>query len=165
MQSNSGTDVLMVEQDGTGYSLHAVGNTSSAIYAETTSQNASTNYTILSVNRAPGGTGLRSEAQANTGHGFGVMGVSFGDTGTGVYGENSRLTGTTYGVRGKSLSDSGIGVFGTNLSPTGSTVGSWAAPAARREPQRYSMHPTAAKFLAAEQPALRNSDLTVREIL
>ncbi len=122
MQSNSATDVLMVEQDGTGYSLHVVGNSNSAILAETTSQSDST-FTILSVNHAPGGTGMRAEAQATTGHGFGVMGVSFGDTGTGVYGENSRLTGTTYGVRGKSLSDSGMGVFGTALSSTGPTTG------------------------------------------
>jgi hypothetical protein len=122
MQSNSSTDVLLVEQDGAGYALHAVGNATTAIFAETTTQ-SSAYFTILSVNHAPGGTGIRAEAQANTGHGFGVMGVSFGDTGTGVYGENSRLTGTTYGVRGKSLSDSGMGVFGTALSSTGPTTG------------------------------------------
>ncbi len=122
MQSNGSTDVLMVEQDGTGYALHTAGNSNSAIFAETRSQSAA-NYTILSLNHAPGGTGIRAEAQAGTGHGFGVWGVSYGDTGTGVLGENPQTTGATYGVRGKTVSDSGIGVFGANLSATGATTG------------------------------------------
>src|SRR6185437_9168456 len=122
MQSNSATDVLLVEQDGSGLSLHAVGTGNSAIFAETPSQRFS-GYTVLSLNHAPGGVGLRAESDATTGHGFGIMGIALGDTGTGVYGENSRSTGTTYGIRGKTLSDSGIAVFGNSLSTTGATTG------------------------------------------
>lgn len=122
MQSNSATDVLLVEQDGSGFSLHAVGTDGSAIYAET-AFSTSPNFTIVSLNRAQGGVGIRSVADASTGHGIAVWGVSNGDTGTGVLGETTQSTGTTYGVRGKTASNSGVGVMGVSLSGTGPTVG------------------------------------------
>jgi hypothetical protein len=122
MQSSSAADVLLVEQDGAGYALHAIGASNGALFAETSSQSIS-NFTILSLNHAPGGTAVRAEAQADTGHGIGVWGGAYGETGTGVLGENPALAGTTYGVRGKTFSDSGIGIFGANLSQTGSTTG------------------------------------------
>lgn len=121
MQSNSSTDVLMVEQDGPGYALHAIG-TNAAILAETPAGNPPF-FTILSVNHSQGGIGLRAETQAATGRGIGVWGVSYGDAGTGILGETTQATGTSYGVRGKAVSDSGVGVFGVNLSPAGPTTG------------------------------------------
>jgi hypothetical protein len=121
LQSNGATDVLLVEQDGAGYALHAVGTANSAIFAETPAGN--TAFTIYSANRAASGIGARADALATTGHGIGLWGVSYGDTGTGVLGETTQTTGTTYGVRGKTVSTFGMGVFGTNLSPTGATTG------------------------------------------
>lgn len=121
MQSDSSTDVLLVEQDGPGYALHAIGS-NAAILAETPAGNTPF-FTVLSVNHSQDGIGLRADAQANTGRGIGVWGVSFADSGTGVLGETTQGTGTTYGVRGKVASDSGIGVFGASLSITGSTTG------------------------------------------
>lgn len=122
MQSNSTTDVLLVEQDGNGFSLHAVGTGNSAIFAETPSQTFS-GYTVLSLNHAPGGVGLRAESDANIGHGFGLWGVAYGDTATGVLGENPAAKGNTYGVRGKVASDSGTAIFANSTSTIGSTIG------------------------------------------
>ena len=119
--ANSATDAFTVRQDGSGIASHIIAQTNNALLAETTSASTAQN-TILSINRAPEGTGLRAESQASTGSGAGVWGISAGQ-GTGVVGEATQITGVTYGVRGISASDSGIGILGVNRSTNGATTG------------------------------------------
>jgi hypothetical protein len=120
--ANNATEAFTVQQDGTGIGTHVTAQTNNALLAETTSTSTAQN-TILSINHAPNGTGIRAESQASTGSGSGVWGVSAGDHGTGVVGEATQSSGTTYGLRGISASDGGIGVFGVNSSASGAATG------------------------------------------
>jgi hypothetical protein len=109
--ANSATEAFTVQQGGSGIAAHITALTNNALLAETTSTGTS-QATILSINHAPEGTGLRAESQASTGSGAGVWGVSAGDRGTGVVGVNLSPTGATTGVRGESNSPDGTaGVF------------------------------------------------------
>lgn len=122
-EASTTTEVLLVQQDGTGYAMHAIANSNPAVFAVTTSTTTANN-TIYSGNFSPSGVGLRSETLASSGHGIGVWGVSLGSDGaTGVLGESPQSTGFTFGVRGKNASANGIGVFGFNSSLTGATTG------------------------------------------
>lgn len=109
--ANSATDAFTVRQDGSGIASHIIAQTNNAILAETTSTSTAQN-TILSINRAPEGTGLRAESQASTGSGVGVSGISASDGGIGILGTNRSPNGATTGVRGESNSPDGTaGVF------------------------------------------------------
>src|SRR5579859_237946 len=68
------TEVFEVRQDGSGIGAHFIAQTNNALLAETTSASTAHN-TILSMNRAPDGAGVRAESQASTGSGSGVWGV------------------------------------------------------------------------------------------
>ncbi|HEY2914031.1 MAG TPA: hypothetical protein VGK21_11775, partial [Candidatus Angelobacter sp.] len=83
--ANSSTDAFTVRQDGSGIGAHITAQTNNALLAETTSTSAA-QTTILSINRAPEGTGLRAESQASTGSGSGVWGISASDGGIGILG-------------------------------------------------------------------------------
>lgn len=109
--ANSATEAFTVQQDGSGIASHIVAQTNSAILAETTSTSTA-QTTVLSINRAPEGTGLRAESQASTGSGVGVSGISASDGGIGILGTNRSPNGATTGVRGESNSPDGTaGVF------------------------------------------------------
>ncbi len=120
--ANSATDAFTVRQDGSGIASHIIAQTNNALLAETTSASTAQN-TILSLNRAPEGTGLRAESQSPAGSGVGVWGMSAGDHGTGVVGEATQITGLTYGVEGISSSNGGVGILGANRSASGATTG------------------------------------------
>lgn len=122
IEASTPTEVLLVQQDGAGYALHAVATSNSAVLAVTTSTTSS-NPTIYSANFSPIGVGTRSEVLPSKGTGIGVWGASFGDGGTGVLGDEASATGSTYGVRGKNASVAGTGVYGINLAATGATTG------------------------------------------
>src|SRR6185503_2010174 len=119
--ANSATDAFTVRQDGSGIASHIIAQTNNALLAETTSASTAQN-TILSLNRAPEGTGLRAESQSPAGSGVGVWGMSAGDHGTGVVGEATQITGLTYGVEGISSSNGGVGILGANRSASGATT-------------------------------------------
>jgi hypothetical protein len=109
--ANSSTDAFTVRQDGSGVGAHITAQTNNALLAETTSTSAAQS-TILSINRAPEGTGLRAESQASTGSGSGVWGISASDGGIGILGVSRSPSGATTGVRGESNSPDGTaGVF------------------------------------------------------
>lgn len=120
--ANNATEAFNVLQDGAGMGLHVTSQSNNALLAETTSTSTAQN-TISSINRSPGGAGIRAESQAPTGSGSGVWGVSAGDHGIGVVGEATQNTGTTTGVQGISASDGGVGVLGVNRSSSGTATG------------------------------------------
>ncbi|HEX3153039.1 MAG TPA: hypothetical protein VHV32_00355, partial [Candidatus Angelobacter sp.] len=109
--ANSVGEAFTVQQNGSGIAAHITAQTNNAILAETTSTSTAQD-TIMSVNRAPGGTAVRAESQASIGSGSGVWGVSAGDAGIGVLGASRSASGATTGVRGESNSPDGTaGVF------------------------------------------------------
>lgn len=109
--ANSATEAFTVQQGGSGIAAHITAQTNNALLAETTSTGTA-QTTILSINHAPEGTGLRAEAQASTGSGAGVWGISDSNSGIGILGVNRSPNGATTGVRGESNSPDGIaGVF------------------------------------------------------
>ena len=120
--ANSAGEAFIVRQDGSGVAARITSATNNALVAETASTSTAQN-TIMSINRAPGGTAIRAESQALTGSGSGLWGVSAGDQGTGVVGEATQTGSTTYGVQGISAGNGGIGVLGTARSTTGTTTG------------------------------------------
>jgi len=69
--ANSTTEAFTVQQTGAGVGAHITTQTNNALLAETTSTGTS-QTTILSINHATEGTGLRAESQASTGSGIGV---------------------------------------------------------------------------------------------
>ncbi|MFL6438648.1 MAG: beta strand repeat-containing protein [Terriglobales bacterium] len=91
---NNQSQVLLIQQQGTGYAVYA---TSLAAHA------------VAGVNLRDAG-------------GIGIYGTSTGN-GTGVLGEMSVTAGVSYGVRGKTQSTSGVGVFGNSLATSGTGTG------------------------------------------
>jgi len=104
--ANNTSQVVLVQQNGTGSGLTATATTGLAINAKSTST------AIYGDNT---GTGTTS----------GVEGITSSPAGRGVYGFNTATTGTNFGVVGSANSPSGIGVFGSNGASTGVATGVW----------------------------------------
>jgi hypothetical protein len=105
---NNSSQVVLVEQNGTGSGLTAIATTGLAVNAKSTSTAIYGNNT---------GTGNTS----------GVEGTTSSPAGRGVYGLNTATTGTNFGVVGSASSTSGIGVFGSNAATTGVATGVWGS--------------------------------------
>jgi len=122
LAGSTDTQVLLVEQDGTGYALKVMGGSNTAVFASN-DQNAPRVPTIYGASRGVDGVAVRGDALAGSGSGIGMWGVTGAPGGTAVLGEAVQTTGLSYAVRGKNPSDAGVGVYGVNLSPTGFTTG------------------------------------------
>jgi hypothetical protein len=127
-------EIVLVQQSGTGYALHAVGaGTVATVFAESNGtapavQGASnvasgTVIGIYGTSQSPNGTAVRGDANATSGSGIGVWGVSRGPSGRAVLGQSVSATGATFGVQGQVFSPSGIGVHGLATSTTGFNFG------------------------------------------
>lgn len=113
-QATNSTQVVNVQQSGTGYGLKASTSSTgpvSAIFGQATGTSGFNNG-VWGRTYSPSGVAVRGEAMANTGGATGVAGFAdFTYTGIGVYG-HAKYNG--FGVFGQvdSLDNSGIGVFG-----------------------------------------------------
>jgi hypothetical protein len=103
---NNASQVVLVQQNGSGSALVATATTGMAVNAKSTSTAIYGNNT---------GTGTTS----------GVEGITSSPSGRGVYGFNTATTGTNFGVVGSANSTAGIGVFGSNGATSGPAVGVW----------------------------------------
>jgi len=112
--ATNSTQVVNVQQSGTGYGLKATTSSTgpvSAIFGQATGSSGFNNG-VWGRTYSPAGVAVRGEAMANQGGPTGVVGFSdFSRTGIGVYG-HAKYNG--YGVFGQidSLDNSGIGVYG-----------------------------------------------------
>lgn len=120
LQDANNTQVLLVQQQGSGYAVYAT-STSNAAIAGINSGGTAGGIGIYGASQAPNGVGMRAESTASSGAGLGVWGVSF-NNGTGALGEATPTSGPAYGVRGKTYSTSGIAVFGNSLAASGATT-------------------------------------------
>jgi hypothetical protein len=100
------SQVVLVQQNGSGSALTATATTGLAINAKSTS------------------TAIYGD-NTGTGNTSGVEGITSSPAGRGVYGFNTATTGTNFGVVGSANSTSGIGVFGSNGAATGAATGVW----------------------------------------
>jgi hypothetical protein len=92
------TQVVKVQQNGTGYGLYA---------------------------RAPSNTALFGEVTGASGTTYGVKGVTPSTTGAGVAGFNTAATGTAYGIVAQTSSTGGTALYALATAATGLTVGLW----------------------------------------
>jgi hypothetical protein len=112
--ATNSSQVVNVQQSGTGYGLKAATSSTGAvgaIFGQATGTSGFNNG-VWGRTYSPAGVGVRGEAMANTGGPTGVAGFSdFSFSGIGVYG-HAKFNG--YGVFGQidSLDFSGAGVFG-----------------------------------------------------
>jgi hypothetical protein len=113
-QATNSTQVVNVQQSGTGYGIKASTSSTgpvSAVFGQATGTSGFNNG-VWGRTYSPAGVAVRGEAMANTGGPTGVAGFSdFSRSGIGIYG-HAQYNGI--GVFGQidSLDNSGIGVFG-----------------------------------------------------
>jgi hypothetical protein len=93
---NNATDVVFVDQTGTGFAVRGRSTTGAAVAGVSTS---------------------------TTGASPGVQGSSRSDTGKGIVGLATHATGLTMGIRGEALSTAGRGIVGIASASSGPTVG------------------------------------------
>lgn len=104
-------EVVIVQQNGTGFGLNAVSINGSAIKAQSLGV-GSGNATIL------------AQATSTTGAPVAIQGESFGQTGIGVQGIATSPSATSnVGVRGEAAGSAGRGVVGMATNGSGPTVG------------------------------------------
>jgi hypothetical protein len=116
------TEVVFVEQSGTGYGLRATAPSNSGLRGETT-DTTGTPAGVEGVAAANRGRGVYGHTTNTTGRNIGVLGESNSVDGTGVFGSALAATGNTTGVRGDVQSTTGVGVFGFARALTGTPVG------------------------------------------
>lgn len=127
--ASSIADSAIVESSG----LVGIGTTKPQVPLDVESSTA--NYTIIAINRKPGGYGISGEASDTTKFNFGVLGRAFGPAGSGIdgvsygvggTGVNAAATDTTkanFGVSGSAFGPGGTGVAGTATGKTTANIG------------------------------------------
>ncbi|MEO6119469.1 MAG: hypothetical protein ABIP12_02175, partial [Terriglobales bacterium] len=104
-------EVVVINQNGSGFGLNVVSINGSAIKAQ-------------SLGVGTGNATILGQATATTGAPVGVQGESFGQTGIGVQGIATSPSATSnVGVRGEAAGTAGRGVVGMATNSSGSTVG------------------------------------------
>ena len=107
---NNTTEVVKVEQQGTGFALNAEGPNNGVIGKAT--QTTGGTFGVRGINLSTGGIALFGDARATTGATFGARGDSASTTGRGRFGFASAASGLTIGVLGVASSAQGTaGVF------------------------------------------------------
>lgn len=122
------TNIVAVQQLGTGKGLVATTTSGVAVAATGGSQGVSGSGAKLGVaGLAKGAAGVGVQGQSTdvadaTGADIGVQGIAANSTGAGVSGSNTATSGVAIGVAGSSSSVSGIGVQGKVTAPNGQAV-------------------------------------------
>ncbi len=114
-----GTDVVYVENLGTGRGIQAYAPSDTAIWGKTDSGLAG----VDGRNTSETGRGVYGYASHSSGSNYGVFGRTASTAGDGVYGEATAASGATSGVYGLSASSGGAGVYGYANASSGSNVG------------------------------------------
>jgi hypothetical protein len=105
------TQVVRVQQNGTGKGLNAFSTTGNAVEGVSTGTSG-TNFTLLGINRSTGGRALFGFASATTGNTIAAAGRADSTAGIGFFGQALATSGQTVGVQAEVRSASGIaGVF------------------------------------------------------
>jgi hypothetical protein len=117
---SNATEVLLVTQNGTGYSINAAATTNIAVRGVSSAVGAGA---VQGENAAAGGVGAAGFSTAVSGLSIGVLGQSVSPTGRGVRGVVTDTTGANVGVQGQTSSSNGIAVQGDNLATTGIALG------------------------------------------
>lgn len=120
---NNGSQVVFIQQNGTGYGLNVSSASNYGIYSQELATSGLT-HGVVGVGHSVSGAGVFGINMATTGTAPGVWGVSNSPTGAALYGTNgSTATGLALGVYGQTSNPGGIGLFGRATSATGVTSG------------------------------------------
>jgi len=118
----SSTDVLFVQQTGTGYGLWALAPGNVAVFGQITGSAGST-YGVKGQTTSTTGAGVFGYNLATTGLAYGVLGQTKSTEGTAFFGRAVATTGATIGLRGHADSTSGTGIMGQATATSGTTTG------------------------------------------
>jgi len=118
----SSTDVLFVQQTGTGYGLWALAPGNVAVFGQITGS-AGTSYGVKGQTTSTTGAGVFGYNLATTGLAYGVLGQTKSTEGTAFFGRAVATTGATIGLRGHADSTSGTGIMGQATATSGTTTG------------------------------------------
>jgi hypothetical protein len=118
----SSTDVVLVQQTGTGYGLRALAPGNVAVYGQITGS-AGTSYGVKGLTTSTTGAGVYGYNLAATSSAYGVLGQTKSTAGAAVFGRALAATGNTVGVLGAADSPNGVGVMGRMTRDSGPTIG------------------------------------------
>jgi len=118
----SSTDVVFVQQSGTGYGLWALAPGNVAVFGQITGSTGAS-YGVKGLTTSPAGAGVFGYNLATTGLAYGVLGQTKSTEGTAFFGRAVATTGATIGLRGHADSTSGIGILGQATATSGTTTG------------------------------------------
>ena len=118
----SSTDVVFVQQTGTGYGLWALAPGNVAVFGQITGS-AGTSYGVKGQTTSTTGAGVFGYNLALTGLAYGVLGQTKSTEGTAFFGRALATTGATIGLRGHADSTSGTGIMGQATATSGTTTG------------------------------------------
>jgi len=118
----SSTDVVLVQQTGTGYGLWALAAGNVAVFGQITGS-AGTSYGVKGQTTSTTGAGVFGYNLALTGLAYGVLGQTKSTEGTAFFGRAVATTGATIGLRGHADSTSGTGIMGQATATSGTTTG------------------------------------------
>jgi hypothetical protein len=118
----SSTDVVLVQQTGTGYGLRALAPGNVALYGQITGSEG-TSYGVKGLTTSTTGAGVFGYNQATTGLAYGLYGQTSSTEGTALFGRATAATGATIGLRGHADSTGGTGLVGQATATSGTTTG------------------------------------------
>ena len=123
--SSNTTQVVKVEQTGTGYGLYAEAPSNIALFGEVTGASGTT-YGVKGVTPSTTGAGVAGFNTAATGTAYGILAQTSSTAGTALYGRATAGTGGTIGLWGDADSTSGTGIAGRATATSGATWGIYA---------------------------------------
>jgi len=118
----SSTDVVLVQQTGTGYGLRALSPGNVALFGQVTGS-AGTSYGVKGQTTSTTGAGVYGYNLATTRSAYGVLGQTKSTAGVAIFGRAVAETGNTVGVLGAADSPNGVGIMGLMTRATGATIG------------------------------------------